>query len=211
MIKVVIKTMIPSLFSLMVFYSCNESKSHVDFAAPDTPKSENINGKLDSMVVNVLKDYPNYKSNSIAREKATIDLIATLQPKLSPTILDDGYYHVRSIFKNPNDKGYIVHLYGTRQADYKSSADNTDVFALYNGIEICYDILGRLSEDEASKINEDKTVRIKCTSVKRLLTEKEIAKYIRQTYYYQLMRIGNEKRAVIELGVFICDISEILV
>lgn len=152
--------------------------------------------QMDSMINSILSNHPNYATNDIVMEAAENEFIEKITPMLTNVnYIDDFDFEVFRIFKNPDWKGYIIHL-NTPKKD--------------NKINILADVVCMNADTTlAVSINNTKKYRVKKCK-KLAILEQKLAdhlsvKYDKKCYYPSKIYLENGIHGLnASLGILLC-------
>jgi hypothetical protein len=153
------------LLLFLILFSCNSTiDAEWDY--------KRFKRRLDPVLEGLEEKYPNYKDNSIVREKARAEL-----EKMTDTLLNLKYISqiplkVLRLGRTPDGLGAMVHFY-TDNYDYKIDR-LSDRFN--------FDVIGFMSENLASYIKEDSKYYVYASDY-QLLTKKQAFELVNQVYY----------------------------
>lgn len=144
--------------------SCNQKK-----------KTEVVESrKIDPILSEIFeKDFSTYKENTLIKERALKELIKQIDSLAPLNYLEDIPLEVFRIQKNPHGKGAIVQFTTDNFGRNKTKI-------LSNQLE--FDLIGLMSEELASTINEKKKYLIRGKNYKRL-NKTETYILVNQTYF----------------------------
>jgi hypothetical protein len=158
--------------------------------------------KIDPILQQLEKKFPNYKDNQIVRDNAEEYLQHTVDSVLSLGYLNDIPLKVFKIGKNPHGKGALVQFYSD---NYSSDRPNR----LSDRLK--FDIIGFMDEKLAASLKEGGQYFVYGKKLKRL-TETEAFLIVNQTYYAPETKI--DKDAIWDVynfyvGDLICEVDSI--
>ena len=180
---------------LLVFYticllgiqSCGQSEK--------TNSENNIQRKVDPVLNQLIKKYPNYQKNEIVRNDAALVLQRQVDSLFALGYFNDIPLEVFQLSKNKNGKGAIAH--------FKTDNYNTAQHELLSN-RLNFDLIGFLSIEEAAKIDEKKKYYVYGKRVKRLSIDET---RILVDRFYNNVKTEITTDSEFNLGVFACEID----
>ena len=167
-------------FIILIFFgiltSCSQSKK------AENIESKIIKRKIDLLLENLEKKYPNYKENQIVRDNMQNELDKKIDSVYKLNFLDDIPVKVYSMGKNPHGKGALIQFH-TDNFD----TDNRDLLS----DRLNFDIIGFMTEEKASQLKEDGTYLISGKMLKRL-NKTEVFLIVPQVYYSPWTEISKD-------------------
>jgi hypothetical protein len=154
----------------------------------DAPQSSQSNvvkiplRKIDPILNQLEKKFPNYKDNQIVRDNAAEYLQHTIDSVLSLGYLRDIPLKVFKIGKNPHGKGALVQFYSDNY-----SSNRPDILS----DRLKFDVIGFMDEKLAASLKEGGQYFVYGKKLKRL-TETETSIIVDQTYYAPETKISKD-------------------
>jgi hypothetical protein len=185
-----------TLLTLFTFISCN------DYQAKETEDKKLVKRKIDPILKDILKQYPNYKDNQIVRDNAAKALDKKIDSALSLGTLNDIPLKVFRIGKNPHGKGALIQFYTDNYDDNKS-----DVLS----DRLNFDIIGFMDENLASTLKDKGTYYVYGKKFKRL-NKTETFLIVNQVYYSPQTEISKDAIWDIydfKIGDILCEIDSV--
>lgn len=182
--------------ALITILSCNDSNQK------DKENTKNEIRKIDPILSEITKKYPNYMDNSIVRENATQELDKKIDSLLNLGYLNDIPLRVFRMGKNPDGKGALVQFYTD---NYNSN--NPNILS----DRLNFDIVGFMDEKLASTLKEDGTYYVYGKKLKRL-NETEVFLIVNQIYYSPETKISKDAIGDVynfNVGDILCEIDSI--
>jgi hypothetical protein len=175
--------------------SCNQKKEKKSI--PDLRK-------IDTVLTDIFQNkFPNYMDNALTKDKA-LTLLTSKIDSLAPLhYLEEIPLKIFKIQKNPHGKGALVQFY-TDNID----RPNKNIFSN----QLQFDILGFMSEELASTLDEKKKYFIFGHKYKRL-NKTETYIIVNTTYFSPETEISkdamNSDVYTYKVGVFLCEIDSV--
>ncbi|HVW12768.1 MAG TPA: hypothetical protein VHB54_03045 [Mucilaginibacter sp.] len=158
--------------------------------------------KIDPILQQLEKKFPNYKDNQIVRDNAADYLQHKIDSVVPLGYLNDIPLKVFRIGKNPHGKGALVQFY----SDNYDSNESTRLSDRLN-----FDIIGFMNEKLATTLKENGKYFVYGKKLKRL-TETETFLIVNQVYYSPETKIS--KNAIWDVynfyvGDLICEVDSV--
>lgn len=146
-----------------------------------------------------INEYPNYQSNELVKDKALSELMLNIDSLAPLKYLEEIPLKIFRIQKNPHGKGAIVQFY----------SDNSGAAPLSD--RLGFDVIGLMSEDIASSLNENSKYLIFGKKYNRL-NETKTYLIVPQSYYSPNPEISKNTSTGVfafNIGVFICEVDSV--
>ena len=146
-----------------------------------------------------INEYPNYQNNELVKDKALRELMSKIDSLAPLKYLEEIPLKIFRIQKNPHGKGAIVQFY----------SDNSGAAPLSD--RLGFDIIGLMSEDIASSLNENSKYLISGKKYNRLDKTKTYL-IVPQSYYSPIPEISKNTSTGVfafNIGIFICEVDSI--
>lgn len=146
------------------------------------------------------KDYPNYLTNDLVKEKALKSLVSKMDSVVKHNGLEEVLLKVSNVTKNPNGKGAIVLFYSIE----KEHEDRS-----FSG-KLNFNIIGLMSEKLASRINDHNVYRIKKAHNYNRVNQDQVSLLYNMTMYSTTPNISkNGNEVSFSIGTYMAEIDEL--
>jgi len=190
------------LFTICIlFVACVPNSQN---STTDTKIQEKQNVILDRKIEPFLNKifidkYPNYQNNELVKDKAIKELMLKIDSLAPLKCLEEIPLKIFKIQKNPHGNGAIVQFY----------SDNSGAAPLSD--RLGFDVIGLMSDDLASSLNENSGYLIFGKKYNRL-NETKTYLIVSQSYYSpkpEILKKSSTGVFAFNIGVFLCEVDSV--